>query len=135
MKVVLDTNVFVSGLMFPEGVPGQIVSAWSEAEFEVVSSREQLAEIARVLAYPKIRRILNWDDRRIERFVERLYLRTEVVELDVSGVDVPRDPDDAPMLNTLIAADADFLVTGDRDLLVLNRRYPIETPSEFIRRL
>ena len=135
MKVVLDTNVFVSGLMFPESVPGQIVAAWSEAEFEVVCSREQLAEIARVLAYPKIRRILNWDDRRIERFVERLYLRTEVVELDAVSVDVPRDPDDAPMLNTLIAADADFLVTGDHDLLVLNRHYPIETPSEFIRRL
>ena len=135
MKVVLDTNVFVSGLMFPDGVPGQIVAAWSEAEFEVASSREQLAEIARVLAYPKIRRILNWDNHSIERFVERLYLRTEVVELGASKVVVPRDPDDAPMLNTLIAAAADFLVTGDHDLLVLNRRYPIETPSEFIRRL
>ena len=135
MKVVLDTNVFVSGLMFPDSVPGQIVVAWSEAEFEVVSSREQLTEIARVLAYPKVRRILNWDDRLIERFVERFYLRTEVVELGVLGVDVPRDPDDTPMLNALIAADADFLVTGDRDLLVLNRRYPIETPSEFIQRL
>ena len=135
MKVVLDTNVFVSGLMFPDSVPGQIVAAWSEAEFEVISSREQLTEIARVLAYPKIRRILNWDDHRIERFIERFYLHTEVVELGVLGVDIPRDPDDAPMLNALIAADADFLVTGDRDLLVLNRRYPIETPSEFIRRL
>ena len=135
MRVVLDTNVFVSGLMFPDSIPGQIVAAWSEAEFEVVTSRQQFSEIARVLAYPKIRRILNWDDRRIERFVERLYLRTEVVELEAMSVDVPRDPDDAPMLNTLVAADADFLVTGDRDLLVVNRRYPIEAPSEFARRL
>ena len=135
MKVVLDTNVFVSGLMFPGSVPGQFVAAWSEAQFEVVSSREQLAEIARVLTYPKIRRILNWDDHRIEQFIERFFLRVEVVELDVTPVEVPRDPDDAPMLNTLIVAGADFLVTGDRDLLVLNRRFPIESPSEFIQRL
>ena len=135
MKVVLDTNVFVSALMFPESVPGQIVAAWSEAQFEIVSSREQLAEMARVLAYPKIRRILNWDDHRIEQFIERFYLRIEVVELDAMTVEVPTDPNDAPILNTLIVADADFLVSGDRDLLVLNRRYPIETPSEFIQRL
>ena len=135
MKVVLDTNVLVSGLMSPDGVPGQILTAWSEAQFEVVSSREQLAEIARVLAYPNIRRILNWNDHRIEQFIQRFYLRIEVVELDAVGVDVPRDPDDAPMLNTLIVSEADFLVTGDRDLLVLNRDYPIETPSEFIQRV
>ena len=135
MRVVLDTNVLVSGLMFPDSVPGQVVAAWSEAQFEVVSSREQLAEIARVLAYPKIRRILNWDGHRIQRFIERFYLRIEVVEVDAASVDVPRDPDDAPMLNTLIVSEADFLVTGDRDLLVLNQRYPIETPSEFVKRL
>lgn len=134
MKVVLDTNVIVSGLMFPDSVPGQIVAAWSEAQFEVVSSREQLAEMARVLAYPKIRRILRWNDRRIEQFIKSLYSRIAVVDLDTMRVDVPRDPDDAPMLAAMIAADAEFLVTGDRDL-VLNRRNPIETPSEFIRRL
>ncbi len=135
MKVVLDTNVLVSGLMSPDGVPGQILAAWSEAQFEVVSSREQLAEIARVLAYPKVRRILNWNDHRIEQFIQRFYLRIEIVELDAVGVDVPRDADDAPMLNTLIVSEADFLVTGDQDLLVLNRHYPIETPSEFIQRV
>ena len=135
MKVVLDTDVLVSGLMSPDGVPGQILAAWTEAQFEVVSSREQLAEIARVLAYPKVRRILNWNDHRIEQFIQRFYLRIEIVELDAVGVDVPRDPDDAPMLNALIVSEADFLVTGDQDLLVLNRHYPIETPSEFIQRV
>ena len=47
----------------------------------------------------------------------------------------PRDPDDIPVLATLIASGADLLVTGDRDLLVLREEYPIETPAEFIRRL
>ena len=135
MRVVLDTNILVSGLMHPEGTPGKIVAAWSEARFDVVSSREQLGEIGRVLAYPKIRRVLNWNDSRIERFVHRLYLRVEVVEPTPAAMEQPRDPDDAPILGALLAAAADLLVTGDRDLLALRDRYPIETPAEFVRRI
>ena len=55
MKLVLDTNVLLSGLMFPEGTPGRIVRAWGEARFDVALSLDQLAEIGRVLEYPKIR--------------------------------------------------------------------------------
>lgn len=40
MKAMLDTNVLVSGLMFPNGTPARIVAAWSEAQFDVASSRE-----------------------------------------------------------------------------------------------
>lgn len=135
MRVVLDTNILVSGLILPDSIPGRIIAAWSEAEFDVVSSHGQLAEIGRVLAYPKIRRILGWDEQRIERFVRRLYVRVEVVEPDSAAMETPRDPDDAPILGALVAGDADFLVTGDRDLLALRDRYPIETPAEFVRRL
>ena len=72
MKVVLDTNVLLSGLMFPDGAPGRVVAAWREARFELVVSVHQLAEIGRALAYPKIRRILDWDERRIEQWLERI---------------------------------------------------------------
>lgn len=135
MRVVLDTNILVSGLMFPDSTPGNIVAAWSEADFDVVSSHEQLAEIGRVLAYPKIRRILGWDEQQIERFIRRLYVRVEVVEPAPDAVETPRDPDDAPILGALVAGDADIVVTGDRDLLTLRDRYPIETPAEFASRL
>ena len=135
MKVVLDTNVMVSGLMFPDSTPGRIVAAWSEAQFDVASSHEQLVEICRVLGYPKIRRILEWDDQRIEQFVKLLFVRVEVVERDSTATEIPRDPDDAPILGILVAAEADVLVTGDRDLLALRDRYPIETPAEFARRI
>lgn len=135
MKVVLDTNVLVSGLMFPSSTPGRIVAAWSEAQFDVVSSHEQLVEIGRVLGYPRIRRILKWSDQRIEQFVKLLFVRVEVVERDLTATEIPRDPDDAPILGILVAAEADFLVTGDRDLLALRDRYPIETPAEFAHRI
>ena len=132
---MLDTNVLLSGLMFPAGAPGRIIAAWVEARFEVAFSLDQLAEIGRVLEYPKIRRKLGWDDQRIELFIKQLYLRAEVVELGSISVEVPRDSGDAPILATLAAAKADVLVTGDGDLLAPRDNYPIETPAEFVRRL
>lgn len=135
MKVVLDTNVLLSGLMFPGGTPGRIVAAWIEARFEMVLSLDQLAEIGRVLEYPKIRRKLGWDAQQIELFVKQLYIRAEVIELGPISVEVPRDSGDAPILATLAAANADVLVTGDGELLALHDNYPIETPAEFVRRL
>lgn len=135
MKVVLDTNVLLSGLMAPAGTPGRVVAAWFEARFDVVMSLEQLGEIGRALGYPKIRRKLGWDEQRIEQFIRQLYLRAEIVELRPTAIEIPRDPHDVPILATLTAAGADILVTGDRDLLELRERYPIQTPAEFVRRL
>ena len=119
MRVVLDTNVLLSGLMAPEGTPGRILAAWLEARFDVVMSIEQLAEIGRVLAYPKIHRKLKWDEHRIEQFIRQLYIRAEVVDLRSTSVEVPRDPQDSPILAAPIASGADALVSGDGDLLEL----------------
>lgn len=135
MKVVLDTNVLLSGLMFPDGAPGRVVAAWRQARFELVISVPQLAEIGRALAYPKIRRILGWDDHRIEQFIRQLYVRAGIVDLAGTLVEVPGDPDDVPILATLVAAKADVLITGDGDLLALRDRYAIQTPAEFVRKL
>ncbi len=135
MRVVLDSNVFLSGLMFADGAPGRIVAAWREARFQVVISVHQLAEIGRTLAYPKIQRILGWDDLRIEQFIRQLYIRAEIVDLSGTFVEVPLDPDDVPILATLVAAKADVLITGDGDLLALRDQYAILTPAEFVRKL
>jgi len=135
VKVVLDTNVLLSGLMFPDGAPGRVVAAWRQARFDLVMSVPQLAEIGRALAYPKIQRVLGWDDRRIEQFIRQLYVRAQIVELAGTSVEVPADPDDAPILATLVAAKADVLITGDGDLLALRDRYAIHTPAEFMRSL
>ena len=121
--------------MFPGGAPGRIVGAWFEAQFDVVSSREQLEEIARVLTYAKIRRILKWDDHRIEQFVEGLYLKMDMVTTDLPDVAELRDAVDLPILAAYVSANADILVTGDQDLLVLRDRYNVETPAEFLQRL
>ena len=135
MKVVVDTNVLLSGLMVPKGTPGRILAAWFEARFEVAMSVAQLAEIGRALSYPKIQRKLKWDEQRIEQFIRQLYIRAEVVDLRSTPVEVPRDAGDTPILATLVASRADALISGDRDLLELRGIYPIQSPAEFVRRL
>lgn len=135
MRVVLDTNVLLSGLMYPGSTPGRVVHAWREARFELVMTVEQLSEIGRVLSYPRIRKILRWDRATIEGFLKQLYLRTRLVDISGTAASVPADPGDNFVLATLIASQAECLVTGDADLLALRDRYPILTPAEFAQRL
>lgn len=135
MKVVLDTNVLLSGLMYPESTPGKVIGAWQENRFELVLSVEQLTEIGRVLHYPKIRRILTWSRREIEAYLKQLYLRSVAVDISGTTAFVPKDRVDNAILATLIASGAECLVTGDTDLLALRERYSILTPAEFAQRL
>ncbi len=135
MKVVLDTNIFLSGLMLPESQPGKILSAWRSSAFELVLSEAMLIEITRVLAYPKIRKRIHWSDEAIDHFISLLRFNAEIVNIDGVDAVVPRDADDAPVLAALIAADADYLVSGDQDLLCLKEQYSIETVADFVKRL
>ena len=135
MKVVLDTNVLLSGLMLPDSTPGRVVRAWRETRFDLVSSKEQLTEVARVLTYSKVHKRLKWGRENIERFLRQLYLRSELVDISDVFPSVPDDPKDQPILATLIASSAKYLVTGDSDLLTLSDRYPIVTPADFVQHL
>lgn len=135
MRVVLDTNVFVSGLMLPGSPPGQIITAWRDAQFGLVLSEPMLAEIGKVLVYPKIRKRLGWDAATIANYLLLLRFEAEVVGLDAVSVSVPRDAGDDMVLATLLAGKAEFLVTGDQDLLALATDYPIVTPADFARRI
>ena len=135
MKIVLDSNVFLSGLASPQSAPGKIISAWDNHSFDIVISEFQLAEIARVLAYRKVKKLLKWNDEQIQLFIRQLCLRVEIVEISGVSAQVPTDPDDSPILASLIAAKADFLVSGDKDLLLLREKSAIESPAEFILRL
>jgi putative PIN family toxin of toxin-antitoxin system len=95
MKVVLDTSVLISGLAYPNSIPGRIVAAWDLHTLGLAMSRFQLDEVARVLGYPKIRKLLGWSDARIESFVRQLLLRVELVEICGTAATVPDEPNDA----------------------------------------
>ena len=135
MRVVLDTNVLVSGLMLPESVPGKIVAAWRGAQFELVLSEPMLDEIGRVLSYPRIHARLGWGKDEIANFLLLLRFKADVVDIAREKGRRTRDPGDDPVLATLLASGADCLVSGDGDLLALRDRYPVLTPADFARRI
>jgi putative PIN family toxin of toxin-antitoxin system len=135
LRVVIDTNVVLSGLIKPDSIPGRVLRAWRDGSFRLVLSEFLIEEIATVLARPKMRALVMWSPAQIDRFVLELRAFADVVEPAELDFKYPRDPDDIPVLATLIASGADSLVTGDRDLLALRDKYPIETPAEFARRL
>jgi len=135
MKVVLDTNVFLSGMTLPNSVPGKIIQAWREGRFEVVLSEPTLAEIERVLSYPKINRRLKWGKKEISRFLLLLRIKAVVVDISERIKEAPAGLDDAHVLATMLAGDAEALVTGDKGLLCSGWGHNIVTPKEFSERL
>lgn len=135
MRAVVDTNVFVSGLMLPASTPGRIIQAWRQGQFGLVMSEPLLAEIGAVLLYPKIRKRLGWDEGTVSRYLMLLRFESQVMEVAGVSASVPRDPADDCVLATLIASDADYLVSGDADLLALGDRYPIISPADFATRI
>ena len=128
VRVVLDTNVLVSGLAYPGSIPGRILGAWRRAGVDVVLSRYILDEMVRVL--PRLPRItLNPSE--IRDLADSFMFMAEMVEPDAELDDRLRDHSDQQVLGTLRAAKADYLVTEDKDLLALAELYPIVTPAVF----
>ncbi|WP_316157813.1 putative toxin-antitoxin system toxin component, PIN family [Cupriavidus sp. BIC8F] len=128
LRVVLDTNVLVSGLAYPGSVPGRIVAAWRQGGLDVVLSRYILDEMIRVL--PRLPRV-QMTATEIRDLADSLMFLAEIVEPSGTPDEALRDPADQPILLTLLAAKAQYLVTGDKDLLALADRYPIVTPTDF----
>lgn len=128
VRVVLDTNVLVSGLAYPGSIPGRILGAWQRGGADVVLSRYILDEMARVL--PRLPRIL-LTPAEIRDLADSFMFLAEIVEPDAELDGRLRDESDQLKLGTLRAAKADYLVTGDKDLLVVSGRYSIVTPAAF----
>ena len=134
MKIVLDTNVLVSGLLKRESIPGRLFQAVWDGSLELVLSEPLLAELREVLDYPKIRKRLVTNAIDTELFLELLPFFT--IQVDLTGIEVPRPRDaaDEMVLATLVAAGAEWLVSGDEDLLVLADQFPILSPAAFVAR-
>jgi len=131
MRVVLDTNILFSALISPHGFPDKIYRAWRTARFEVVTSHEQLDEIRRASRYPKFKEVLQ--PMRVGTMVNNLQRAIIIERLNIE-IEAD-DPDDAFLLATATAGDADYLVTGDYRSGLLQRgrigRTRIVNPAEF----
>ena len=131
-RAVLDTNVFVSGLISPMGKPAAILKALRSRWFTLVSSPPINEEIIEVLNRPRIRDRYRLGD----RIFDVSFILWEVAELviELPDVRVCNDPDDDKFLAAAIGGRADYLVTGDvGDLLHLHKYkdVTIVSPREF----
>ena len=138
LKAVLDTNVFVSSLLVKAGLPAQVLDAWRERRYLLVTSPAIIAEIRATLNYPRIRRKYAITDEDIEQLVVLLEQDALVVpgDADVAG-SIPQDPTDEMVLACAVEAQASAIVSGDRHLLDLDmyQDIPILTVRQFLERL
>ncbi|MEA3643957.1 MAG: putative toxin-antitoxin system toxin component, PIN family [Lamprobacter sp.] len=115
MRVIVDTNVFVSGLINPGGAPGCIVDAALDGRITPVFSADTLAELSDVVMRPRLQRFFRRATIEPQALLDRL---ADIAEMLSPGVaDQPiRDPKDRPFV-VLATADPppDCLVTGDAD--------------------
>ena len=131
-RVVLDTNVVLSALIFTQGRLAAVRLAWQAGRCAPLLSRMTTEELLRALAYPKFK--LGAEERR-ELLADYLpYCTTVRLPARRPKLPVCRDPFDMAFLELALAGRADYLVTGDRDLLSLTIGLPcpIVTPDAFL---
>lgn len=134
MRVVLDSNIYLSALISEKGNPFKIIQRWQEKEFDVLVSQPIINEILRVTAYERIqKKYPRVKERRIE-FVELVskdgIWTTQVDKLDV----VTADESDNRYIECAVAGNAEYIVTGDQHLLVVGgfQGIVITTPTVFL---
>jgi len=112
LRVVIDTNLFVRGLL-RGAVTLPLMQAWKEGRFKLVTSEALLLELFEVLARPKFGRYFTQRD--VRDLGKLIYERAEIVKPSIH-VTLCRDPKDDMFLDAAIAGRIPYLVTGDDDL-------------------
>ncbi|ARP84295.1 putative toxin-antitoxin system toxin component, PIN family [Bordetella genomosp. 8] len=121
-RVVLDTNIVLSALLFTSGRLAWIRHAWQGQQLQPLVCRETVNELLRVLAYPKFNLTANEQKELLADFLPY----ADVVELPKPWPDLPvcRDEKDQVFLVLAQTGHADILVTGDADLLAMRDEFP-----------
>ncbi len=117
LRVVLDSNVVLSALLFSSGSLSWLRIAWMRGRFVPLASRATIDEIVRVLTYPKF----GLGPEEISQVLADYVPFVETVPFPAEGVGAPAaaDPDDQRFLDLALAGGASLLVTGDRALLAV----------------
>ncbi len=131
-RVVIDTNLVLSALVFAQGRLMPLRQAWQAHRIQPLVSRVTAAELIRVLAYPKFRLTLEEQRELLADYLP--YCKTVRIPEPPPKTPACRDPFDVPFLQLALAGKARALVTGDRDLLSLARGFacPILSAEQFI---
>ena len=117
LRIVIDTNVLIAALIRKNTPPYQLYKYWKEGVFELVTSQAQLAEIERVMAYPKLQRYFSQEEAKEMLMGLSIY---GTFYVDLPHITASPDPDDNLILATAIVGQANYIVSGDKgDMLAL----------------
>lgn len=130
-RVVIDNNALISRLLLPASVPALAVRKAVDTA-QLLLSEPTLSELAEVLSREKFDPYVSVEDR--QQFIRLLGRVGEIVSI-IYTTHACRDPKDDMLLDLAVNGSADLVVTGDRDLLVLNpfRGIPIITPARYLK--
>ena len=132
IRAVIDTNILLSALVFSRGKLSRFRQLWQDEQLTPLVSKPTVTELIRVLAYPKFK--LTSIER--EDLLADYLPYCETVPMPIKLPQIPpcRDPFDEPFLHLALVGKAEYLVTGDRDLLSLRNMFecPILTASDFL---
>lgn len=127
-RIVLDTNVWLSGLLFG-GQPERVLRLFADNSVVVVISEELLSELRRIVAHK-----FSLYAPQLDLLEASIRESAELVKLGSHTINVSRDPDDNKVIETAIIGECSYIVSGDKDLLVLEKyqELKIMTPAEFM---
>ena len=132
MRIVLDTNVYISGLLVPDGTPGKILRLFERTDFILLTSQPILDEL-----HGKLIRKFGYSKKDAEHVVSEIEREAEKI-YTVSLVEaIPNDPTDNRILECALDGFADIIVSGDKKHLQRLGEFdgiPILSPAEFLRR-
>lgn len=121
LRVVIDTNLLISSVIVAKSPPDKLIKLWLKDFFILLISKEQLEEIKDVSQKKKLKKIPLFS-KRISELLESIEFVVEIVPV-ISDKALPihsRDQKDDFILASALGGEADYLITGDEDLLILN---------------
>jgi putative PIN family toxin of toxin-antitoxin system len=135
-RVVLDTNILISGLIW-RGIPGKAVDAATQYQFRLLLSASLVQELQVTLYRPKFTKIIAASGQRVDDMIGKVIQASIFVPSAEVPDDVVRDPKDRHVLACALGGNADCIVTGDADLLTLGSyaRIPIWKVAHFMEQL
>jgi putative PIN family toxin of toxin-antitoxin system len=133
IRAVVDTNILIRALIKPQGTVGPVLTRLRDGDYTLLYAGPLLDELVAKLALPSIHDKYHLTDDDVETVLALILLRGEPV-MPQRRITACRDPKDNVVLEVAVAGEADYIVTGDNDLLVLHpfEGIHIVGPAEFL---
>lgn len=124
LRVVIDTNLVISGTISPKSIPSQLLTSWAIGNFSWLLTEQTYDEIKEVLSRDKIKNRYHIDEIKIKTLLNNLAVGAEFITpfSEEALLIHTRDIKDDKFLACALGGGCDYLITGDEDLLVLNGR-------------